>query len=92
MTGRNSVFQHQRAVQEAPSHSFSLTNQSSADVPDYCEQNGVAFVAYFPLGAGQLARPNGPLEQIAAEHDGFGRTPGRPGWDDPCVTTFRMEG
>ena len=47
---------------------YNLTNRKSEDVLDYCEQNGIGFIPWFPLATGELARPGGPLDRIASEH------------------------
>jgi aryl-alcohol dehydrogenase-like predicted oxidoreductase len=49
---------------------FYLGDLSSADVLAECEDRGIAFVPYFPLGAGTLTTPDGqdPLSDIAKAH------------------------
>jgi aryl-alcohol dehydrogenase-like predicted oxidoreductase len=44
------------------------------DVVDYCEREEIAFIPWFPLAAGPLAREGGPVARIAAE---LGATPGQ---------------
>jgi aryl-alcohol dehydrogenase-like predicted oxidoreductase len=44
------------------------------DVVDYCEREGIAFIPWFPLAAGPLAREGGPVARIADE---LGATPGQ---------------
>jgi pyridoxine 4-dehydrogenase len=53
---------------------YNLTNRHSEDVLDYCEQQGVGFIPWFPLAAGKLSEPGGPVAEIAAAHDS---TPGQ---------------
>jgi pyridoxine 4-dehydrogenase len=53
---------------------FNLGDRSSADVLAVCEQDGLGFFPWFPLAAGDLARPGGVLAEIAAAHDA---TPGQ---------------
>ncbi|MFG2304726.1 aldo/keto reductase [Actinacidiphila glaucinigra] len=48
---------------------YNLADRSSADVLDYCTRNGIGFIPWAPVDAGQLARPGGPVEHIAAAHD-----------------------
>jgi aryl-alcohol dehydrogenase-like predicted oxidoreductase len=48
---------------------YSLTDRGSQDIVDTCERDGIAFLPYFPLGAGKLTRPGGALDQIAEAHD-----------------------
>jgi pyridoxine 4-dehydrogenase len=43
-------------------------------VVDYCEAQGIAFIPWFPLAAGPLAREGGPVDRIARE---LGATPGQ---------------
>jgi aryl-alcohol dehydrogenase-like predicted oxidoreductase len=53
---------------------YSLTDRGSQDVLDACEQHHIAFLPYFPLGAGKLTKPGGAVDDIAAGHDA---TPGQ---------------
>lgn len=53
---------------------FNLTDRSSADVLAVCERDGLGFFPWFPLAAGDLAQPGGPVDEIAAHHDA---TPGQ---------------
>ena len=48
---------------------FNLGNRESEDVLEACEREGIAFLPWYPLDAGDLARPGGPVEEIAAAHD-----------------------
>jgi len=48
---------------------YSLTDRGSEDVLDFCEREGIGFIPWFPLATGDLARPGGPLDEIAARHD-----------------------
>ena len=34
----------------------------------YCEQNSLAFIPWFPVAAGKLAKPGGPLDAAAKRH------------------------
>jgi pyridoxine 4-dehydrogenase len=47
---------------------YNLGNRQSEDVLQHCEQHGIAFIPWFPVAAGQLARPGGLLDELAAEH------------------------
>jgi aryl-alcohol dehydrogenase-like predicted oxidoreductase len=38
-------------------------------VLEACEEAGIGFIPWFPLATGRLARPGGPLDRIAREHD-----------------------
>jgi aryl-alcohol dehydrogenase-like predicted oxidoreductase len=53
---------------------FNLTDRAHEDVLDHCEREGIGFIPYFPLAAGELARPGGPVAQAAQRHDA---TPGQ---------------
>jgi aryl-alcohol dehydrogenase-like predicted oxidoreductase len=35
---------------------------------DYATEHGIAFIPWFPLGTGRLARPDSELGRIAADH------------------------
>ena len=48
---------------------YSLTDRASEDVLEACEQEGIGFIPWFPLAAGSITRPGGPLDQVAEEHD-----------------------
>ncbi len=48
---------------------FNLQDRDAEDVLDACTNRGLAFIPWFPLAAGPLARPGGPLDQIAERHD-----------------------
>ncbi len=47
---------------------YNLTDRSSQPVLEYCEQHGMAFIPWAPLGAGPLTEPGGPLDRVAAHH------------------------
>ena len=51
---------------------YNLGNRESEDVLAACEREGIAFLPWYPLDAGELARPGGPVETIARAH---GATP-----------------
>lgn len=48
---------------------FNLGDRSTEDVLERSEELGLGFIPWFPLSAGSLAQPGGPLEGIAARHD-----------------------
>lgn len=48
---------------------YNLTDRSSEAVIETCEREGIAFIPWFPLATGNLARPGGDLDEIAARHD-----------------------
>lgn len=67
-----SVAELQQAQQFAPIVSvqnlFNLTNRSAEALLDHAEANGIAFIPWFPLATGRLAKPGGPLDSLAAQH------------------------
>ena len=44
---------------------YNLTDRSSADVLAYAQTQGVGFIPWAPVSAGELARPGGPVDTIA---------------------------
>jgi aryl-alcohol dehydrogenase-like predicted oxidoreductase len=53
---------------------YNLADRASEDVLDYCEQEGIGFIPWFPLAAGKLAEPGGAVADAAVAHDA---TPGQ---------------
>ena len=53
---------------------YNLIDRGSEDVLEHCEQEGIGFIPWFPLAAGDLARPGGPVDEIARDRDA---TPGQ---------------
>ena len=43
---------------------YNLVDRGSEDVLDYCEANGIGFIPWYPLAAGDLARPGSVLDQV----------------------------
>ena len=48
---------------------YSIAHRDDDDLVDACERDGIAFLPYHPLATGDLAKPGGPLGEIAARHD-----------------------
>lgn len=48
---------------------YNLVNRQHEDVVQACEDRGIGFIPWFPMAAGQLAQEDGPLKEIAADHD-----------------------
>ncbi|MPQ98298.1 oxidoreductase [Modestobacter sp. I12A-02628] len=48
---------------------YNLTNRQSQDVLDHATAEGIAFIPWFPIATGDLARPDSPVAAIAAELD-----------------------
>jgi len=44
---------------------YNLANRQSEDVLEYCEVNSIGFIPWYPLAAGELARPGAALDRIA---------------------------
>jgi len=44
---------------------YNLTYRRTEDVLDYCEQNNIGFIPWFPLGGGDLSKEGGLLDTIA---------------------------
>lgn len=47
---------------------YNLVDRSSEDVLDYCTEHGIGFIPWFPLAAGDLAKPGSLLDGIARQH------------------------
>jgi pyridoxine 4-dehydrogenase len=47
---------------------YNLADRSAEDVLDHCEKEGIAFIPWFPVAAGSLARPGSVLDDLANEH------------------------
>jgi pyridoxine 4-dehydrogenase len=53
---------------------YNLGDRADEDVLDYCEREGIGFIPWYPLAAGDLAKPGGPVDEVAKAH---GATPGQ---------------
>jgi aryl-alcohol dehydrogenase-like predicted oxidoreductase len=47
---------------------YNLAERKYEDVVDYCERENIGFIPWFPVAAGQLARPGGPLDKAKQRH------------------------
>lgn len=47
---------------------YNLVDRTSEDVLDYCTKHGIGFIPWYPLAAGDLAKPNSLLDTIAQRH------------------------
>ena len=67
-----SVDQLERAESIVPivsvQNEYSVGNRSSEDVLEACESRSAPFLPWYPLEAGSLARPGGPLDRVAEAH------------------------
>ena len=49
-------------------NSYNLQDRSSETLVDICAGAGIAFIPFYPLAKGRLARPDSPLAKIAETH------------------------
>ncbi len=47
---------------------YNLTDRADEDVVDYCAREGIGFIPWYPLAAGELAKPGGAVDEIAKAH------------------------
>ncbi len=48
---------------------FNLSDRSAEAVLEKCEERGIGFIPWFPLSAGSLAEPGGPVAELAERHE-----------------------
>ncbi|MDX6152226.1 aldo/keto reductase [Marinococcus sp. PL1-022] len=48
---------------------YNLANRESEEMLDYCTDNNIAFIPWFPLATGELAQEGGPLAELSKEHN-----------------------
>ncbi|WP_327731259.1 aldo/keto reductase [Streptomyces sp. NBC_00487] len=48
---------------------YNLANRSAEDVLNYAEAENIAFIPWFPIATGELARPGGPLDAASKQHE-----------------------
>lgn len=48
---------------------YNIGDRQHEDVVKYCDQNKLGFIPWFPVAAGKLARPGGPLDSVAKKHN-----------------------
>ena len=48
---------------------YNLSDRSSEDVLEFCEREVIGFIPWFPMATGRLAKDDGPLHRVAAEHE-----------------------
>jgi pyridoxine 4-dehydrogenase len=48
---------------------YNLVDREHEAVLDRCEELGIAFIPWFPVAVGDLARPGGVLDEAASRHD-----------------------
>jgi pyridoxine 4-dehydrogenase len=49
---------------------YNLGDRRAEDLLDFCTRENIAFIPWAPVDAGTLARPGGPLEDVAKQHGG----------------------
>jgi aryl-alcohol dehydrogenase-like predicted oxidoreductase len=47
---------------------YNLTERKHEAVLEYCTANNIAFIPWYPVAAGKLAKPGGALDSFAKEH------------------------
>ncbi|RMB85172.1 aldo/keto reductase [Streptomyces shenzhenensis] len=47
---------------------YNLADRGAEDVLDHAERANLAFIPWFPMATGELARPGGPLDSAAKKH------------------------
>jgi pyridoxine 4-dehydrogenase len=47
---------------------YNVGDRQHENVLEYCERHNIAFIPWFPVAAGKLARPGGKLDKIASRH------------------------
>ena len=47
---------------------YNLIDRGSENVLAYCAANGIGFIPWFPLAAGELTQPGGSIDRIAKAH------------------------
>lgn len=53
----------------AVQNKYNVADREHDDVLDYCEENGIGFLPWFPLGAGNLGGVEEELGEVAERHD-----------------------
>jgi pyridoxine 4-dehydrogenase len=61
--------QHAQTIVEVASvqNRYSVTDRGSEDVLEYCQQQKIGFIPWFPLAAGQLSGTDSPMGRAAAQ-------------------------
>ena len=48
---------------------YNIGQRKSEATLEYCDKHGIAFIPWFPVAAGKLANPGGPLDEAAKKHN-----------------------
>jgi len=59
----------QTAVIASVQNLYNLASRDAEALLEHSEAEGIAFIPWFPLATGALAKPGGPLDALATEHD-----------------------
>ncbi len=63
----------ERAMKTVPivsvQNEYNIGNRKSEETLKYCETNQLGFIPWFPVAAGDLAKPGGVLDEAAKRHD-----------------------
>ncbi len=62
-----------RAAQEvlpvvSVQNQYNLANRQSEKLLEHCTAEGIGFIPWFPVAAGELAKPGGVLDDMASQH------------------------
>jgi pyridoxine 4-dehydrogenase len=47
---------------------YNIEDRAAEDVLDYCASHKLAFIPWYPVAAGKLAKPGGKLDEVAKRH------------------------
>jgi len=63
--------QHAQRIVKVASvqNKYNLTDRGYEDVVEYCTQNNIVFIPWFPLASGELTKKDGILERLAKAHN-----------------------
>ena len=48
---------------------YNVGDRKHEDVLEYCTKHNIAFIPWYPVAAGELAKPGGKLDQVAKQHN-----------------------
>jgi len=48
---------------------YNIGDRGHEDVLEYCTKHNIAFIPWYPVAAGELAKPGGKLDKVAKAHD-----------------------
>lgn len=48
---------------------YNVAKRDAEPVLTYCEEHDIAFIPWFPLATGELAKPGGPLDEMAKKYN-----------------------